>query len=307
MGKVVIIFVLVIISISGSLLVGVFERSKEVPKMLNGNFQDIGSYTLQYAINQVITGKVIDNATVNYGNNNMFEVLDGNVNSIEYRFYSTTTTADYLPDDPEIEGEDDGTFVYDLTGTLNINPGTSDNNEFVMETPTEGYEYVDRTEVHKNAPCFSYCGPATVVKVKPKAQGRTVQVNGVEIELSPNARYTIRSQSMMVDLWNDHEKNGKAMGQWWITIDAEDAVLELDPGIPLENFVEDTSWMIFESLTHTVVDIIANVSMNVQDKTLTHNCRAGAVIVLSETKDVNWWTVSVNEEESSYKIIYWNP
>ncbi len=302
MGKVVIIFLFLIVAITTSVLSGVYNRSEEIPKMLNGNFQDIGSYALQYAINQVVTGKVNHDSAVTYSDNNPFNVLDGKINSINYQFNSTTTTADYLDDDPNQEGEDDGVFVYDIVGNLNINPGTSDKNEFQMVTPSL---YVDRGYVHNNAPEFEYHGPASVVKVKPKADGRTIYVNDVAIELSPSARYTITSDSMMVDLWNDHIKKGKAMGQWWITIDAPNAVLELDPGIPLEDFVEDHSWQIQETFSHIVVNITANVSMEVQDKTLTHGSRAGAVILVAENEDVFWWTA--NEEDSSYKITYWNP
>jgi len=302
MGKIVIIFVVIFVAITSTILSNINTRSEEIPEMLSTNFQDIGSYALQFGINQVVKGSIKNDVIVTYTGVNKFDVLDGAINNIEYRFKSVTTDAEYIEDDPYIEGEDEGTFVYDIAGTLNINPGNSSNNEFQMETPTG---YIDRAQIHKNAPEFSYTGPATVVRVKPKAQGRTVYINGVAIELNTNARYTITSNSMTVNLWNDHIKHGKAMGHWWITIDAINAVLELDPGIPLEDFVIDKSWNKEETFTHTECTIIASVSMHVNNKTTTHGSTAEIVVVYSENEDVYWWTI--NEEESSYKIVYWNP
>jgi hypothetical protein len=308
MGKVVILFLVLIVAVTTTLLSGIYERSEEIPKMLNGNFQDIGSYTLQYAMNKVVTGQISTDMVVTYSGDDKFEVLDGQINSIEYRFSSTVAPAKYIADNPDIEGEDDGYFVYDITtdgvGAININPGNSDNTEFYMETP-EGI--IDRTIIHTNAPEFGYTGPASLIKVKPKALGRMIKVNGVDLNLNTNTRYTFDSDNMYVVLWNDHIKDGKAMGKWWINIDyATDAVLSLDPGIPLEDFVQASDWSFDDdTFSHIEVDIIANVSMEVQNKVLTHGSRAGAVVVSAENEDVFWWTA--NQEVSKYKVNYWNP
>jgi len=85
MGKIVIIMVVLVAVVLGTIIISVNRRSEEVPKLLSANFQDIGSYALQYAINQVVMQKVIESAVVDYSDD-PFEVLDGQINSIEYVF-----------------------------------------------------------------------------------------------------------------------------------------------------------------------------------------------------------------------------
>jgi len=303
-GKIVIIFTILIISITATILVAVYDRSEVIPQMLCDNFQDIGSYALQFGINQVAKGLVTEDKVVTYTGNDVFNVLDGTINSLDYKFKITTTTAEFVEDDPNIEGEDEGAFIYVIAGTLNINPGNSSNNEFQMETPTK---YIDRDEIHKNAPEFEYEGPATIVRVKPKAQGRTLNINGTDFELNTNARYTISSNNMNVKLWNDHIKKGKAMGKWWIEIDAEAATIELDPGIPLDDFVAEKSWSKEETFRHIDVTITADVSMHTNGITSTHDSIGKLVVLVAESEDKFWFWWTVDEEESSYKVVYWNP
>jgi len=207
MGKIVIIMVVLITAIIATMMVSVNQRSENIPEILAENFQDVGSYALQYAVNQVVMEQVTNSIVVDYSGD-PFEVLSGQINSIEYVFV-TATIGDSTGDNGG------GGDAYTIEGDLNINPGNSTNNEFQMETPSG---FIDRDEVHTNAPEFSYSGIATVVRVKPKAQGRTLTINGADITLRTNVRYTITSDNMTVNLWNDHINNGKAMGRWWITI-----------------------------------------------------------------------------------------
>ncbi|KQC04568.1 MAG: hypothetical protein APR54_08770 [Candidatus Cloacimonas sp. SDB] len=123
------------------------------------------------------------------------------------------------------EGSEDEGGGYSIFGSLNINPGNSANNEFQVHTPDGGY--FSRDEVHQNAPQFSYNGPASIVRVRPKAQGRTLTINGTDYTLA-NTRYEIVSDNMTINVWNDKLKNGKAMGKWWISIDAVGATIDPD-------------------------------------------------------------------------------
>jgi len=85
MGKIVIIFVVVIVAILGTIMISINRRSEIVPEVLSSNFQDIGSYALQYGVNQVVTEMISNSITVDYVDP-PFNVLDGQINSIEYEF-----------------------------------------------------------------------------------------------------------------------------------------------------------------------------------------------------------------------------
>jgi Tfp pilus assembly protein PilX len=118
-------------------------------------------------------------------------------------------------------GAGSGTAV---SGVININPNNSAQSEFTLTLPGGGS--VTRDDLHANY--GGYSGPATKVHVKPKGNGNQ---NGLTVDGEPYAvrngtTYDITSASMTVNLFNDKaDKNGKAMGKWYISIGATDATI----------------------------------------------------------------------------------
>ena len=108
-----------------------------------------------------------------------------------------------------------------LGGDLNANPANSNGNIFVL-TKSDGTE-LDMKDMSayfsaNNKTNLSYNGGASEVKIKVKAQGRTITIDGVDVELETNTRYTF-SGNMTVNLRNtknNPSKWGKAKGHWWI-------------------------------------------------------------------------------------------
>ncbi|MFC1508516.1 hypothetical protein ACFL60_02390 [Candidatus Omnitrophota bacterium] len=119
-------------------------------------------------------------------------------------------------------------------GSLNINPSSSENNRFIMETPSGE---IDLDTLDDEGSTYTYEGPSSEVNVKVKAQGRTLTINGEDIELPTNERQKITG-SMYVVVHNTHsgEKWNKAKGHWWIDINGSN--LEFDPEMDLEEVVE---------------------------------------------------------------------
>ena len=114
-----------------------------------------------------------------------------------------------------------------IAGALNINPSNSSKNIFVMQTPSGE---IDRNSLHSNGSGYTYSGEASEVKIKAKAHGRTIGINGQDVELSPNTRYTF-SGSLSVNLWNEHSGDnwGQANGHWWIDINGNDITINPSP------------------------------------------------------------------------------
>ncbi len=265
MGKIVIIMVVLVTAIIGTVLVSINARSEAVPEMLANNYQDLGSYALQYAINKVVNNEVTSTTSVDFSDD-PFEVLGGQINSIDYQF--VTNTVEYTDD--EEEEEEEVTYGYTISGTLNINPSNNESKEFEMVTPGGT---IDRDDLHSD-PDFTYDGKATSIKIKPKSHARTLTINNVDFVLHPSKRYTITSDDMTAYVRNDGNGNGHAMGRWWITINANNAVIDLlniEDEVEAEEAVDDD--IILLSVTTTEVFITANVSMNVNNKTITHNSR----------------------------------
>jgi len=262
MGKVVIIFVLVVAAIFATVVTNVQHRSEALPEALGKNFKDIGSYALQYGVNQISNGDVTETTTQEFNGDNEFRVLNGMINSIQYNF---TMHEGY---DIEIGGGNDGgndnsNGRIDINGNLHINPNNSSSNRFEMETPNGT---IDRNTLHYYGASFSYTGPASSVKIKPKSNGRTLNINGVDIVLNTNTRYTITSDNMNVNLRNsnpnENNKN-KAMGRWWIQIDATNVELDPVPNGDWPDYQDDDG-----EGEHYVIDpfvqevqIIADISM----------------------------------------------
>jgi hypothetical protein len=105
-------------------------------------------------------------------------------------------------------------------GQCNINPSNNSDFEFSLVTPTG---IISRDELHDRF--GGYTGAATLVRVKPKGNGNqnSLTLDGELFILQNSKVYTIESQSMTVRLYNDHVNNGRAMGRWWIEINATGA------------------------------------------------------------------------------------
>ncbi len=112
---------------------------------------------------------------------------------------------------------------YALSGSLNINPNNSPNNEFVLIKPdgttiTRDDLAGDVTE-YDGVPCVYYTGPAVLVHVKPKGSGdqNTLLTNGAVFTVENSATYDFVGE-LDVALWNDsrNEGNHRANGKWFL-------------------------------------------------------------------------------------------
>ncbi|MFC1461381.1 hypothetical protein ACFLQR_02540 [Verrucomicrobiota bacterium] len=124
--------------------------------------------------------------------------------------------------------KDTGDSVFFIEGELNLNPGKGEDVQFEMQTPSG---QIDIETLESGGADYSYSGPATEIKVRPKAKDATLTISGLSVQLSNRTRYTIKSQSMTVVLRNKSKgsEKKKAMGHWWIEIDAADAAIEPNP------------------------------------------------------------------------------
>lgn len=118
-------------------------------------------------------------------------------------------------------GEGSGTSI---NGLVNINPNNSPQSEFSLTLP--GGSTITRDALTKD---FSgYTGPAIAIHVKPKGNGNQngLTVDGETYALQNGTTYDIVSTSMAVSLFNDKiNKQGKAMGQWYISVGATDSTI----------------------------------------------------------------------------------
>lgn len=108
-----------------------------------------------------------------------------------------------------------------ITGAININPNNSPQNEFTL-TKSNGTT-ITRDHLHQqtnvDANGTFYQGGATFIHVKPKGNGNqnSLVVNDVVFPVQNANTYDFQGE-MQVRVWNDHIKNSKAMGHWWISI-----------------------------------------------------------------------------------------
>lgn len=118
-----------------------------------------------------------------------------------------------------------------MEADLNINPTNNSSKRFEMQTPSG---QIDRNTLHSNGSSYTYSGPASQVRLKPKSHGRTITVNEVDITLSSSTTYTITSDNMTVNLRNTHggENWNQSKGHWWIEITCTDPTITPDPGLP---------------------------------------------------------------------------
>jgi Tfp pilus assembly protein PilX len=116
-------------------------------------------------------------------------------------------------------GEGSGTSV---NGLININPNNSPSFEFTLTLPNG--TVINRDTLHQHY--AGYTGPATSIHVKPKGNGNqnSLTIDGQTYPLNNSTAYSISSSSMNVVLFNDHiNRQGKAVGRWFISIGATDA------------------------------------------------------------------------------------
>ncbi|MEX2213352.1 MAG: hypothetical protein WD768_04450 [Phycisphaeraceae bacterium] len=130
-----------------------------------------------------------------------------------------------------------------VTGALNINPNNSAQNEFTVDKPLAttmlgSLAKFTRDELHQTTPVnvggVYYDGPASRVLVKPKGNGNqnSLKINDVVYTVNNNTTYVFTGD-LNIRVWNSHIQNGKAMGQWWISIDANTGA-----GVTIDGVVE---------------------------------------------------------------------
>ena len=134
---------------------------------------------------------------------------------------------DGLPGGPGEEQPSDRS----VRGLINLNPRNNSDFEFVLEAP-DG-TLITRDDLHASNGGRTYTGPANWIRVCPKGNGNQNSLNwgGEPYRLRNGRIYTIDGQ-MSVHLYNVKSGNGKAMGRWWIEINADEAaIIEKDgPG-----------------------------------------------------------------------------
>ncbi|HEX7010853.1 MAG TPA: hypothetical protein VF184_12795 [Phycisphaeraceae bacterium] len=110
---------------------------------------------------------------------------------------------------------------FEVAGLVNLNPNNSPDNEFVLVQPNG--VTITRDHLHADAPVSGdgtyYQGEATAIRFRPKGNGQQNQlmIDGEPYPLQNSNTYILRGQ-MTVRVFNDHLKNGKAMGHWWLQI-----------------------------------------------------------------------------------------
>lgn len=272
MGKMVLIAVIVIASIIALSLITVHERSDKLPETLELNFKNLGSYALQYAINQVVDEEVTQTMSQEFTGDSEFLVLNGQINRIEYNFtYKDVTVGneDYIPDDSN--------GSVDFSGSLNINPNNG-MNEFSVVTPSGIF---DRWDLHSYN-IEGYSGPASKIEIKPKAKGIYLTINDENVALSKQILYSITSENMTVNIHNDRVKWGRAMGKWWIDINATDA--DIDPMPEGVEFQDNGDGNTIETQIYSLiqtVEINAEVSSFVSGRVYDHT---SSVLLEADTK-----------------------
>jgi len=117
------------------------------------------------------------------------------------------------------DAADPNNGAHTITGNLNLGPGNSGDNAFLL-TLANG------TTITR-AGVYSYNGPASRLYFKPKGNGNqnSLVVDGVAYTLRNSETYNIISHQMTINLWNANMQNDKAMGQWWITMNASSATI----------------------------------------------------------------------------------
>lgn len=134
------------------------------------------------------------------------------------RFYTSIVSS---------SGEGATDMTHTVSGLININPNSSPDHEFLM-LATDGTTY-SRDDL-QDQDLADYAGTACMVHVKPKGSSdQTITVDGAAYTLEKNTAYTFSAASMNVVLTNDSRNpQGKAVGQWWISINGSGIAISDD-------------------------------------------------------------------------------
>ena len=114
----------------------------------------------------------------------------------------------------------------DVGGGLNLNPNNNDDFEFELRKPDGSL--ITRDDLHASNGTLRYIGDAAMIYFKPKGNGNqnTLTLNGQVYRVENKNRYIILQLpggSINVDLFNSKAGKGRAMGKWWIAINARGA------------------------------------------------------------------------------------
>lgn len=118
----------------------------------------------------------------------------------------------------------------DISGGLSLNPSNNEDFEFDLLKP-DGTK-ITRDDLHASRGSLVYTGPAVRILFKPKGNGNqnTLTLNGQVYHLDNANRYlivTLPGGSMTVNLYNAKAGKGRAMGRWWIAINATGAKIAI--------------------------------------------------------------------------------
>ncbi|MDF1550294.1 MAG: DUF4382 domain-containing protein [Bacteroidales bacterium] len=113
-----------------------------------------------------------------------------------------------------------------ISGDLNLDPSLADNELFTMTTPKG---IIDINLLQAEGDVYTYLGTATLINIMPKAQGEILNIDGNEIALDKNTRYTFQSKDTPMNVHLRNTKNGN--GNWWIEISGDNIGIIPIPGI----------------------------------------------------------------------------
>lgn len=157
----------------------------------------------------------------------------------------TGATAALISGSPQWMSPSSNTLT--LSGTVNINPNNSPDNEFVLVTDTGAT--ITRDDLHQDSPVGAdgvyYNGGATNIRVRPKGPGTqdAMTLGGEPYPMHNNTTYLFTGQ-FNVRVYNDHlHQNGKAMGKWYLqVIDGQAAIQDGDAEETIEG---GDQWLVF--------------------------------------------------------------
>lgn len=127
-----------------------------------------------------------------------------------------------------------------LSGSLNINPNNSPNNEFLLIKP-DGTSITrddlnNDTTAYDSEPCVYYSGPAMLIHVKPMGAGNqnTLLVNGVVYPLNNSTTYDFAGNiNVVVQTDNRNNGNNRAVPPWRLESINGNGVTLFDSSVPV--------------------------------------------------------------------------
>ena len=361
MGKLLVISIILFAAVITVMMLSVNQSTAKIPEILSSNFEDIGSYALQYAVNQVNTGEITSSIVVDYSE---FDVLDGSINSIEYIFTTTGAKEEgndlfagkhlvingkniKLPSghcngDLIIGGENitaSGTFSYcgtaDVEGDIDIEKTTPKPEPSLPKTLDELKDMAISGGTYFNSDVKLWMQSGNQIRVegpdKDIPDGSIIYVENGKIEIfesgfnrtvtlvstgvgivvnAENVTLNPAVEGILMFSSGDVEINGLGFtlngiiqakgdkltmngssgsvftGALWVS-----NLLQIN-GDGLQLICESGGAGEAEEAIVTQVEIISNISMNVQDQTFTHSGSA---------------VLKTPEASTELKIIYWNP